>query len=150
MSKLILFYPAKGQLKKYREATATTFGESFYLVANAGGERNMLCPMAEYRWSDDKPQPDIGYRLTEDTPEEADCFRDSGWEVSSVEEYSSSPGAQSFGQVIICYCEYRPLSAQETLHKSAHRLPPSLASFGGDEESYERWKELKAKHPVEV
>ncbi len=148
MNRMILFKADKGEIKKYREATKTAIGESFYRIANFGSVPNLINTIAEYHYSSTKPAPQPGYRLTETVPEDRDSFRDSGWEVVEVEEYTPeipTPYGAEFDSICICYCVYKPLSPEDYWTKKAHRLAPSLASFGGDEEAYKAWLESQSE-----
>jgi len=142
MRKLVLFKADKGEIKKYREMTNTKVGESFYRVANADSVPSLINTIAEHHDSSTKPVPTVGHRLTETVPENRDCFRDNGWEVIRVEEYTPEipvPYGAEFDTICICYCAYKPLAPEDTWMKKAHRLAPSLISFGGDEKAYQEW-----------
>ncbi|MBF2029226.1 MAG: hypothetical protein IGS48_21110 [Oscillatoriales cyanobacterium C42_A2020_001] len=144
MRKLILFKADKGEIQKYRSETATTVGESFYRVANAGSVPSLIDTIAEHYCSSNKPVPEPGYRLTETVPDDQESFRDSGWEVVRVDEYTPDipyPQGAEFGSIYICYCAYKPLAPEDTWTKKAHRIAPSLDSFGGDKAAYEKWLE---------
>jgi len=142
MRRLILFKAEKGELEVYRQATHTQIGQSFYRVANAGSVPSLGTTIAEHYDCSGKPAPQVGYRLTETVPDDREYFRDSGWEVVRVHEYTPeipAPHSADFHSICICYCVYRPLSPEAVWTKKAHRLAPSLASFGGDEVAYEQW-----------
>ncbi len=142
MRKLILFKAEKREISNYRQATQTPIGQSFYRVANAGSVPSLTTTIAEHYNSSGKPSPAIGYRLTETVPEDHDSFRDSGWEVTRVEEYTPEippPYGADFDAICICYCAYRPLAPEDAWMKKAHRLTLSLASFGGDSQAYQNW-----------
>lgn len=142
MRKLILFKADKGEVIKYRKETETEIGESFYRVANAGSVPSLIDTIAEHHDSSGKPAPVVGYRLTETVPDNREFFRDSGWEVIRVEEYTPElppPYGAGFDTICICYCAYKPLAPEDAWTKKAHRLAPSLASFGGDEAAYQKW-----------
>lgn len=148
MRKLILFRAAKGEIEKYRRQTETRIGESFYRVANARSVPSLIKTIAEHYDCSDKPAPSPGYRLTETIPEDRESFRDSGWEVIRVEEYTSPDDAE-FDSICVCYCAYKPLEAEDQWTKKARRIAPSLDSFGGDKAAYEQWLESQ-KQPAEV
>jgi hypothetical protein len=142
MRKLILFKADKGEIAKYRQETDTKIGESFYRVANAGSVPCLIDTIAEYYCSSNKPAPEPGYRLTETLPEDREYFRDSGWEVVRVDEFTPdlpSTCGGGFDAIYICYCAYKPLTLEENWTKKAHRLPTSLDSFDGNEKAYEAW-----------
>jgi hypothetical protein len=142
MRKLILFKAEKGEIEAYRKETETKIGESFYRVANAGSVPSLINTIAEHRDSSGKPIPQPGYRLTETVPEDRNSFRDSGWEVVRVQEYTPeipAPYGAEFESICIYYCVYKPLATEDVWIKKAHRLAPSLDSFGGDISAYEAW-----------
>ncbi len=142
MRKLILFKADKGEIAKYRQETETQIGKSFYRIANVGSVPSLIDTIAEHYDSSSKPAPAIGHRLTETVPENRDSFRDSGWEVVRVEEYTPEippPYGAGFDTICICYCAYKPLTPEDVWMKKAHRFAPSLASFGGDEKAYQEW-----------
>jgi hypothetical protein len=146
MRRLIWFRADRGEIQKYREITQTQSGESFYRVANAGSVPSLMKTIAEHYDCSNKPIPAPGYRLTETVPEDRDSFRDSGWEVVRVEEYTPEipdPYGADFDTICICYCAYKPLAPEDAWTKKAHRLVPSLASFGGDETAYSEWLETQ-------
>ncbi len=148
MRRLIIFRADRGEIEKYRQITETNHGESFYRVANAKSVPSLIWTIAEYHDSTGKPAPQPGYRLTETVPEDRDSFRDSGWEVIRVEEYTPeipAPYGAEFDSICICYCVYKPLSPEDEWTKKAHRLSPSLASFGGDESAYKAWLESQSE-----
>jgi hypothetical protein len=142
MRRLILFKADKGEIEKYRQHTEIKVGQSFYRIANAGSVPSLTTTIAEHYDSSGKPAPEIGYRLTETVPEDRDSFRDNGWEVVRVEEYTPEippPYGAGFDSICLCYCAYKPLAPQDVWTKKAHRLAPSLASFGGNEKAYQDW-----------
>ena len=148
MNKLIIFKADWQAIALYRKATQTAIGDSFYRVANAGSVPSLINTIAEYYDSSGKPSPEVGYRLTETVPGDRDSFRDSGWEVVRVEEYTPdipAPYGANFDSICICYCAYKPLAPDEVWTKKAHRLAPSLASFGGDEKAYQEWLETQSE-----
>ncbi len=142
MRRLILFKADRGEINKYRGATETKIGQSFYCVANAGSVPSLINTIAEHHDSSGKPAPREGYRLTETVPDDRESFRDSGWEVIRVVVYTpeihQNYGAE-FDSICICYCAYKPLAPEDAWTKKARRLAPSLASFGGDEKAYQEW-----------
>jgi hypothetical protein len=142
MRKLILFKADKGEIEKYRQKTETQIGKSFYRIANVDSVPSLTNTIAEHYDSSGKPAPAIGHRLTETIPEDRDSFRDSGWEVVRVEEYTPEippPYGAGFDTICICYCAYKPLAPENVWMKKAHRFAPSLTSFGGDEKAYQEW-----------
>ncbi len=142
MRRLILFKADKGEIKKYRQQTETKIGESFYRVANAGSVPSLTTTIAEHYDASGKPIPEIGYRLTETDPEDRNSFRDNGWEVVRVEDYTPEippPYGAEFDSICLCYCAYKPLAPEDAWTKKAHRIAPSLDSFGGDEQAYQKW-----------
>ncbi|OLP17448.1 hypothetical protein BST81_16800 [Leptolyngbya sp. 'hensonii'] len=150
MRRLILFKAEKGEIENYRRETETQIGQSFYRIANAGSVPSLINTIAEHHDSSSKPAPTAGYRLKETVPEDHECFRDSGWEVIRVEEYTPEippPYGAGFDAICICYCAYKPLAPKDAWVKKAHRLVPSIASFGGDEKAYQAWL---ASQPEEV
>jgi hypothetical protein len=147
MRKLFVFKADWSEVNKYRGESGTNHGESFYSIANAGSVPFLTNTIAEYYDCSGKPIPTPGYRLTETVPEDRDSFRDSGWEVVEVEEYTPeipAPYGAKFNSICICYCVYKPLSPEDEWTKKAHRLSPSLASFRGDEEAYKAWLESQS------
>jgi hypothetical protein len=103
---------------------------------------SLIDTIAEYYCSSNKPAPQLGYRLTETLPEDREYFRDSGWEVVRVDEFTAgipSIDGGGFDSIYICYCAYKPLTLEESWTKKAHRLPTSLDSFEGNEKAYEAW-----------
>ena len=142
MRRLVLFKADRGELEKYRRQTQTQIGQSFYRVANANSVPSLINTIAEHYDSSGNSAPTVGYRLTETVSEERDSFRDSGWEVIRVEEYTPDippPYGAGFDAICLCYCAYKPLAPEETWTKKAHRIAPSLDSFGGDEKAYQDW-----------
>lgn len=150
MRRYILFKADKGELQKYREQTNTQMGEGFYRVSNPGSVHSLTWTLAEHYDSSGKPAPEPGYRLTESVfvPEAADAtfpnaathYRDNGWEVVRVHEYTPDippPYGAEFDAICICYCAYKPI--ENAPLKQSHRMPVSLESFGGNQEAYDRW-----------
>lgn len=160
MRKYIIFRAQKGELEKYRSLTETKVGESFYRVANVGSVKSLISTLAEYYDSSDKPSPAAGYRLTESVivpsaiaptfPTASTHFRDSGWEVVKVHEYTPeipAPYGAEFDSICICYCAYKPI--ENAPLKQYQRSPVTLDSFGGDRAAYDCWLESQ-KQPAEV
>jgi hypothetical protein len=151
MRKLILFKADQGQLKKYRQQTETPIGSSFYRVANAGSVKALSDTIAEHHDSSTQSLPQLGDRLTETVPDDRDSFRDNGWEVVRVEEYTPDippPYGAGFDTICICYCAYKPLPIEEQWTKKAKRSEVSIDSFGGDAAAYEAW--LMAQREVAI
>ncbi len=116
MRKLLLFKADWSEVNKYRRETGTNHGASFYSIANAGTIPFLTNTIAEYYDCSGKPIPTPGYRLTETVPEDPDSFRDSGWEVIEVEEYTPeipAPYGAKFDSICICYCIYKPLPPED-------------------------------------
>lgn len=133
MAKLVIFRADKGEKERYQQLTATGLSDSFFRVANAGSVPSLTKTIAEHRDASGKPSPTPGDRLTETIPNSGDNFRDSGWEVTRVEEYTpnaSTPNSPEFESVCICYCAYLPLSADEAWTKQARRIGSTVASVG--------------------
>ncbi|MEG4918072.1 hypothetical protein [Microcoleus sp. B7-D4] len=160
MRKYIIFRADKGELEKYRSLTETKVGESFYRVANAGSVKSLIWTIAEHYDSSGKPSPAPGYRLTESVivesaiapmfPTASTHFRDSGWEVVKVHEYTPeipAPYGAEFDSICICYCAYKPI--ENAPLKQYERSPVTLDSFAGDRTAYDRWLESQ-KQPTEV
>lgn len=152
MRKYIIFRADKGELEKYRSLTATKVGESFYRVANAGSVKSLIWTIAEHYDSSGKPSPVPGERLTESVivssdldpifPSASTHFRDSGWEVVKVHEYTPeipAPYGAEFDSICICYCAYKPIDNPPM--KQYKRAPVTVDSFGGDRAAFDRWLE---------
>jgi hypothetical protein len=142
MRKLILFKADQGELKKYRQETETSIGSSFYRVANTGSVKALSDTIAEHHDSSNQALPSPGDRLTETVPDDRDSFRDNGWEVVRVEEYTPDippPYGAGFDTICICYCVYKPLPIEDQWTKKSRRSEVSIDSFGGDVTAYEAW-----------
>jgi hypothetical protein len=128
------------QIEVYRKHSQTKIEESFYRVANKEGGKSLTWLIAEYYSSSGKPAPSVGYRLRESIPGKKDYYRDNGWEVVRVEEYSANIPTFDFDEIVVCYCEYKPLPSDEAWEKKSLRVAPNLDSFGRDEAEFESWK----------
>jgi hypothetical protein len=76
--------------------------------------------LAEHYDSSNSPLPEPGYRLREyhrvskfadkQFPDASTHSRIGDWEVARVEEYSSDIHNHDFEAVVICYCQYSPVT----------------------------------------
>lgn len=74
------------------------------------------------------------------------------WVVSEVETYEATVDIPEFREVVIAYCERKPLSLEEFRDAiSDNNVKVSIDSFGGDEEAYRRFLDNeKVKEYVQV
>lgn len=66
------------------------------------------------------------------------------WVVSEVESYAPTIDIPGFREIVIAYCEHKPLSLEEfrdLIHDNNVKV--SIDSFGGDEEAYKRFLDSK-------
>ena len=74
------------------------------------------------------------------------------WVVTEVETYEASIDSPGFREVVIAYCDRKPLSLEE--FKAAtydNNVKVSVESFGGDEEAYQRFTNSKnGKNYVQI
>lgn len=142
MRRYIIFQASWAEIKKQCRALELEEKDNNYRIVN-GITKSYTKILAEHYDSSGKLIPKPGDRLTESVPEDGKTpthFRDSGWEVMKVNEYSpeiSAPYGAEFDAICLCYCEYKPLD--EPWIKAYHRLPASLDSFSGDEAAYTSW-----------
>ncbi len=112
--------------------------------------------IAEHFDCSDKPLVQVGYRLPEfirveqfaKLAQEKTHHRKSDWEVVRVETYTPDIPMGEFDMIVICTCRYNPINAPL---KPMPDRQVSIASFGGDQEAYDKWLESqKNKQPAEV
>jgi hypothetical protein len=142
MRRYIIFQASWTEIKKQVQALGLEEKDNNYRMVN-GATKSYTKILAEHYDSSGKSIPKSGDRLTESVPTEKETptlFRDSGWEVVEVHEYTPevpAPYGAEFDLICLCYCEYEPLD--EPWVKTYHRLPASLDSFGGNKTAYESW-----------
>ena len=97
--------------------------------------------------------PKVGYRFpvflrdeNSATPDNIGSthYRKGDWVVTRVERYPAGETNCSCNEIAVCYCSFQPIEAELVVLEEA---TVSVDSFGGDRETYERWK---AKERVEV
>lgn len=114
-----------------------------------GGLTNILTEHWDYSG---KEGPKVGYRpeISKTTEEETngwpDSFRAPGdWVVSSVVSYSADAEAEAeFDRIIVCTCNYDPISEEDRPWKYVPVAPVTALSFGEGpeaEEAFRKWKE---------
>lgn len=97
--------------------------------------------------SSDKPLPEPGYRPPEFIRDEEAIdpqfplakthYKKSDWEVVRVETYTPDiPFGTDFDIIVICTCQHNPINAPL---KAMPERQISVDSFGGDEETYQRY-----------
>ncbi|NER97509.1 MAG: hypothetical protein F6J86_27280 [Symploca sp. SIO1B1] len=87
------------------------------LLAHTGAMTDIL---AEHFDATGKPSPKPGYRFREfhqiekfknpRFPEASTHSRVGDWEVTRVEEYTTKTPGAGFESIVICYCQYSPVS----------------------------------------
>ncbi len=114
---------------------------------HTGSLTNILC---EHFDSSDKPLPEPGYRPLEfirveeavdaQFPSAKTHYRKSDWEVVRVETYTPDIPIADFGMIVICTCQYNPISAPL---KPMPERQVSVHSFGGDDAAYQQYLSMK-------
>ena len=87
------------------------------ILAHTGAITDIL---AEHFDSSSKPIPEPGYRLREyhrinkfaqkQFPDASTNSRIGDWQVTRVEEYKTESPSSDFDAIVVCYCQYSPIS----------------------------------------
>jgi hypothetical protein len=101
----------------FRTESASAQGWEERLLAHTGALTSIL---AEHFDSSNSPLPEPGYRLREyhrieqfvdpKFPGASTHSRVGDWEVVRVEEYTPELSTADFEAIVICYCQYSPVS----------------------------------------